>query len=217
MTYRVDMPGADERGSDASQLPPEAMDELRKVAAALLRRERPGHTLQPTALVHEAYLRLGARLGDAWRNAHGEAAFRSYAAHAMRQILVSHARKHTSEKRGRGWMRVEMVDAAVEAPDALELLALHDALEALAALDPRKARVVELRFFGGLTLEEAAEVLNVARSTADADWSFARAWLARRLACQPPAEGPPAEGPPEGPPEEQPNKQQPTGEQRVQR
>lgn len=163
-------------------LPPEAVEELRRVAGMLLRKERPGHTLQPTALVHEAYLRLGARLGDAWRASLGEAAFRVYAAHAMRQILIDHARKHTAGKRGRGWLRVEMVDTAIDAPDALELLALNDALEELAALDPRKARVVELRFFGGLTLEEAATALNIARSTADADWSMARAWLARRLA-----------------------------------
>lgn len=162
-------------------LPPEAVEELRRVAGVLLRKERPGHTLQPTALVHEAYLRLGARLGDAWRASLGEAAFRVYAAHAMRQILIDHARKHTTGKRGRGWLRVEMVDTAVEAPDALELLALNDAMEELALLDARKARVVELRFFGGLTLEETAKALNIARSTADADWSMARAWLARRL------------------------------------
>ncbi len=169
--------------STPTVLPPEAVDELRRVAGFLLRKERPGHTLQPTALVHEAYLRLGARLGDAWRASLGEAAFRVYAAHAMRQILIDHARKHTTGKRGRGWLRVEMVDTAVDAPDALELLALNDALDELASLDQRKARVVELRFFGGLTLEETAKALNIARSTADADWSMARAWLARRLAA----------------------------------
>ncbi|MBL9120074.1 MAG: sigma-70 family RNA polymerase sigma factor [Phycisphaerae bacterium] len=169
-------------GSGQPPLPPEAIDELRRVAGFLLRKERPGHTLQPTALVHEAYLRLGARLGNAWRAALGEAAFRVYAAHAMRQILIDHARKHSTGKRGRGWLRVEMVDTAVDAPDALELLALNDALDELAALDERKARVVELRFFGGLTLDETAKALNIARSTADADWSMARAWLARRLA-----------------------------------
>ncbi|MFO0830162.1 MAG: ECF-type sigma factor [Phycisphaerales bacterium] len=163
-------------------LPPEAVEELRAVAGMLLRRERPGHTLQPTALVHEAYLRLGARLGDAWRASLGEASFRVYAAHAMRQILIDYARKHTTEKRGRGWLRVEMIDSAVEAPDALDLLALNDALEELAALDARKARVVELRYFAGLTLEETAKALDVARSTVDADWSMARAWLARRIA-----------------------------------
>lgn len=163
-------------------VPPEALEELRSVAALLLRRERPGHTLQPTALVHEAYIRLGARLGDAWRNAIGEASFRVYAAHAMRNILIDHARKHASDKRGGGWLRVEMVDSAVEAPSALDLIALDDALRDLATFDARKARVVELRYFAGLSVDETATALGIASSTVDADWSFARAWLARRLA-----------------------------------
>lgn len=166
-------------------LPPEAIEELRSVAALLLRRERPGHTLQPTALVHEAYIRLGARLGEAWRNAIGEASFRVYAARAMRHILIDHARRHASDKRGAGWLRVEFVDSAVEPPNALDLIALDDALEALARLDPRKARVVELRYFAGLSVAETAAALGVATSTVDADWSFARAWLARRLAGGP--------------------------------
>ena len=155
--------------------------ELKLVAAALLRRERSGHTLHPTALVHEVYLKLADRLGDAWEKSGSEAAFRSYAAEAMRRILVDHARKRAAEKRGGGLVRIELPEASVEAPEALELLALDEALGELARLDPRKARVVELRFFGGLTGEETATVLGVARSTAEADWFFARAWLRQRL------------------------------------
>ncbi len=155
--------------------------ELRDLAAALLRRERRDHTLQPTALVHEAYLRLGDRLGIAWRSENGEAAFRALAATAMRRILVDHARAHTADKRGGGWIRLDLPEASLEAPEPIELLALHEALESLAALDERKARVVELRFFGGLTGDEIADALGVARSTSEADWFFARAWLRKRL------------------------------------
>ncbi|MDZ4754841.1 MAG: ECF-type sigma factor [Phycisphaerae bacterium] len=159
--------------------------ELREIAASLLRRERRDHTLQPTALVHEAYVRLGDRLGEAWRQEHGEGAFRALAATAMRRILVDHARAHTADKRGGGWLRVELPEAMVEAPEPIELLALHEALEHLATLDERKARVVELRFFGGLTGEEVAEAIGVVRSTAEADWFMARAWLRKRLAEHP--------------------------------
>ena len=166
----------------APELTGELHGELRELAAALLRRERRDHTLQPTALVHEAYLRLGERLGPSWREQHGESAFRALAATAMRRILVDHARAHAADKRGGGWLRVELPEATVEAPEPVELLALHEALEALAALDPRKARVVELRFFGGLTGDEVAEALGVARSTSEADWFMARAWLRQRLA-----------------------------------
>ncbi|MBL9119868.1 MAG: sigma-70 family RNA polymerase sigma factor [Phycisphaerae bacterium] len=166
---------------DATALSATLHSELRDLAAALLRRERRDHTLQPTALVHEAFLRLGERLGPTWREEHGEAAFRALAATAMRRILVDHARAHTADKRGGGWMRIELPEAMVEAPEPVELLALHEALEALAQLDPRKARVVELRFFGGLNGDEVAETLGVARSTSEADWFMARAWLRKRL------------------------------------
>jgi RNA polymerase sigma-70 factor (ECF subfamily) len=170
---------------ESSELTGDLHGELRELAAALLRRERRDHTLQPTALVHEAYLRLGERLGADWRREHGESAFRAMAATAMRRILVDHARAHAADKRGGGWLRVELPEATVEAPEPVELLALHEALEALTTLDPRKARVVELRFFGGLTGEEVAEALGVARSTSEADWFMARAWLRKRLAESP--------------------------------
>ncbi len=163
-------------------LPPEIYRELKAVAAALLRAERPGHTLQPTALAHEAFLRLGDRLGDAYRGESGEIGFRALAAAAMRRILVDHARRRAADKRGGGWLRVELPEATVEAPEPLELLALNEALEELGRLDERKARVVELRFFGGLTGDEAAGALGIARSTVEADWFMARAWLRKRLA-----------------------------------
>jgi RNA polymerase sigma-70 factor, ECF subfamily len=167
---------------DGSTLSSTLHGELRDLAAALLRRERRDHTLQPTALVHEAYLKLGERLGPSWRAEHGEAAFRALAATAMRRILVDHARAHGSDKHGGGWLRIDLPEATVEAPEPVELLALHEALEALTALDPRKARGVELRFFGGLNGDEVAEALGVARSTSEADWFMARAWLRKRLA-----------------------------------
>ncbi len=178
------MPGASDptESADALATEREAYATLRDLAAALLRRERRDHTLQPTALVHEAYLRLGDRLGPAWRLEHGESAFRALAATAMRRVLVDHARAHAADKRGDGWLRVELAEATVEVPEPLELLALHEALESLAALDARKARVVELRFFGGLNGEEIAETMGLARSTTEADWFIARAWLRQRLA-----------------------------------
>lgn len=156
--------------------------ELRDLAAALLRRERRDHTLQPTALVHEAYLRLGDRFGSRWRADHSESEVRAIAATVMRRILVDHARATGADKRGGGWLRVELPEATLEAPEPIELLALHEALEALAVVDARKAKVVELRFFGGLNGDEIADALGVARSTSEADWFFARAWLRKRLA-----------------------------------
>src|SRR5262245_56205841 len=154
-------------------------DELRRLAAGYLSSERPDHTLQPTALVHEAYLRLidqtGTALGDPKQ-------FRALAATVMRQILVDHARRHRSLKRGGGRQRITL-DAAV-APDSgrdVELLALDEALRQLNALHKRQARVVELRFFGGLTNEEVADVLAVSRATVANDWTVARAWLSRQM------------------------------------
>jgi len=161
----------------AASLPEPLYRELRQVAAALLRRERSDHTLQPTALVHEFFLRMRGQVDvDRAAETLGQAAA------TMRRILVDHARRRAADKRGAGRLRVAFDESLVVSPEPLELLALDEALRALAALDERKARVVELRFFGGLTDEEAADVLGIARSTADADWFMARAWLRRKLA-----------------------------------
>ncbi len=165
-------------------LSPEAYAALHEVAGALMRRERRGHTLQPTALAHEAFLRMKAAHTPLTPNPDTDAeecSFRAIAAATMRRILVDHARKHTADKRGGGWVRVEFPEVSVEAPDALDLLALDQALQELAELDLRKSRVVELRFFGGLSIQETARSLDIATSTADEDWSVARAWLRRRI------------------------------------
>ncbi|MBM4112745.1 MAG: sigma-70 family RNA polymerase sigma factor [Phycisphaerae bacterium] len=172
----------DER--DRGGLSEDLYRQLRDLAASLLSRERPGHTLQPTALVHEAYLRVGARVGMASAapdSTNDESSFRALAATAMRHILVDHARRRLADKRGGERLRVELPEAAVEAPEPIELLALNEALEALSQLDSRKARVVELRYFGGLSGDETAVALGVARSTVESDWFMARAWLRQRL------------------------------------
>ncbi len=155
-------------------------DELRGVAASQLAQERAGHTLQPTALVHEVYLKL---VGQNAARIEGRAQFFALAARAMRQILVDHARTRGRLKRGGGAARLALDDnqptpAELSIPD---LLAIDEALEKLALLDERKARLVELRFFAGLSAEEAAEALGIARSTAAEDWRFTKAWLRREL------------------------------------
>lgn len=160
---------------------PEAYAALHQVAGALMRRERHGHTLQPTALVHEAFMRMQAARVAPATDQPDEQSFRALAATTMRRILVDHARRHTADKRGRGWVRVELPEVSVQAPEAVELLALDEALEELAQLDERKSRVIELRYFGGLSIQETAVAIGIAPSTADADWSVARAWLRRRL------------------------------------
>jgi RNA polymerase sigma factor (TIGR02999 family) len=157
---------------------------LRRLAASFLRTERPDHTLQPTALVHEAYIKLLNQTGDRWRD---PKQFKSLASIAMRQILVDHARSHKALKRkGRaGGQQVDLDEAAAitRNPDlpGIEILALNDALERLFTLNERQARVVELRFFGGLTNEEVADVLDISRATVVNDWTFARAWLSREI------------------------------------
>ena len=157
-------------------------DELRRLAAAALRHERPDHTLQPTALVHEAYLRLADEPTGRWQN---RSHFLAVAARAMRRILVDHARKHNAVKRGSGAVRLNLDDleyAASVPTDAVDLVTLDDALGRLAALDPRQARIVELRFFGGLSVEETAAVIDASPRTVKRDWQFARAWLKREMA-----------------------------------
>jgi RNA polymerase sigma factor (TIGR02999 family) len=171
---------ADGEAAAHEQLLAVVYDELRRVAAAYLARERVDHTLQPTALVHEAYIKLvdGAAL-----RFDGRAQFFALAARAMRQILVDHARTKGRLKRGGGGVRLTLDDnqptpTELSIPD---LLAIDEALEKLAQLDERKARLVELRFFAGLTSDEAAEALGIARSTAAEDWRFTKAWLRREL------------------------------------
>lgn len=156
-------------------------DELRSQAARHLRRERREHTLRPTALVHEAYLRLTAQRGTAWPS---RAHFFAMAAKVMRHILVDHARRHRAAKRAGSWCRVSLdeADAVAVAPRAdVDLLAVEEALGELAALDPDQARVVELRFFGGLSVEETADVLGVSSATVKREWRTARAWLHHRM------------------------------------
>lgn len=154
--------------------------ELKAMAGAQLVSERPGHTLQTTALVNEAYLRLVPG-EEQWQN---RAHFFGSAAHAMRRILVDHARSHRALKRGGEAERVTFADLAVvaEEPD-LDLLALDKALDALAQDEPRLAEVVNLRYFGGLSIGESAAVLGISLATVKRDWAFARAWLLDRLSC----------------------------------
>jgi len=174
----------------AEQLLPLVYDELRKLAAQRLAQEKPGQTLQATALVHEAYLRLvETQKAQAW-NSRGH--FFAAAAEAMRRILVEQARRKQSLKAGGGRRRVDLADVelAVGEP-GFDLLALDDALQQLARKDPRKAELVKLRFFAGLTVGQAAQALGIAPSTADEDWAYARSWL--RLAMGGGLDDPPEE------------------------
>ena len=166
----------------AAQLMLVVYDELRALASHYLRRERAGHTLQPTALVHEAWLRLaGGRPVKVADRRH----FFALAARAMREVLVDHARRRAAAKRKAGSERVTLDDAlGLEAPDSprqLDLLVLEEAMVQLEKLEPRQARVIELRFFGGLTIDETAAVLGVSTDTVEDDSAMSRAWLARRL------------------------------------
>jgi len=157
------------------QLIPVVYDELRNLAAHYLRRERPDHTLQPTALVHEAYLRLIDQGGAEWQS---RAHFVAVAAQMMRRILVDHARTRCRAKRGGSGRKVSLDEALTVSHDRAEqLVALDEALTGLAAIDERKGRVVELRYFGGLSVEETAEVLQVSAITILRDWKLAKAWL----------------------------------------
>ncbi len=164
----------------AADLLPLVYDELRRLAASYLRRQRPGHTLQPTALVNEAYLRLADKVSPAWRN---RVHFFAVTAKIMRGILVDHARARAASKRGGSAVLVPLSEAAVAADSrASDLLALDEALERLADFDPRKARIIELRFFGGLSLEETADLLGVSVPTIVNDTRKARAWLLKEIA-----------------------------------
>ncbi len=169
------------RGSSraADELLQSVYEELREMAERSLRRERAGHTLQATALVHEAYLKLVDQSRVDWQ---GATHFKAVAAMAMRRVLVDQARAKNREKRGGKWRRVTLHDAFQLANDqALDLLALTEAMETMRNLDERQHRVVELRLFGGLTSEEAARILEVSPRTVERDWKMGRAWLRRAL------------------------------------
>jgi len=162
------------------ELMPLVYEELRRLAAHYMRGERPGHTLQTSALVNEAYLRLAAHEEIQWQD---RAHFFAVAAQAMRRILVDHARRRGNLKRGGGAPRVALDEALIVSAERMaEVVALDDALARLAEIAPRKSQLVELRFFGGLSIEEAAEVLGVSPGTVMRDWTFVKAWLRREIA-----------------------------------
>lgn len=170
----------------AASLMPLIYDELRRLASHFLRRERPDHTLQPTALVNELYLRLVEQRNVKWKN---RANFFAVAAQLMRRLLVDHARRHHAAKRGGGNLKVSLDEAlAVADRQDVEVLPLEEALESLTAIDPQQGRIVELRFYGGLTIEETAEVLGISAATVKREWTVARVWLYREIHRNSPSE-----------------------------
>ena len=161
------------------QLFADVYTELRALAARYLHRERKSHTLQPTALVHEAYLKLVGQTRVDWQ---GRAHFLAIAAQAMRQILVDHARRHRAAKRGGNRHRIALDDnLVIESNRDVDLLALEDALTKLTKLDPRQAQMIELRFFGGLSIAEVAKVMGISKRSVEREWTMVRAWLRREL------------------------------------
>ena len=162
-----------------AELTPLVYGELRRLAHRQMNAERTDHTLQTTALVNEAYLRLADQTHPRWQN---RAHFFAVAARVMREILVGYARSQQSQKRGGGALKIDLDEAALVSPEeSKEIVDLHEALEMLATLDSRKAQVVELKYFGGLNYEEMAEVLKISPVTVRRDWKFARAWLYKEL------------------------------------
>jgi RNA polymerase sigma-70 factor (ECF subfamily) len=162
-----------------AKLAPLVYEELRRLAHHYMEAQRPNHTLQTTALVNEAYLRLADQTNPRWQS---RAHFFAVAARAMRQIVVDYARSQRSQKRGGRALKVELDEAAIVSPEqSKEIVDLHEALERLAALDSRKAQVVELKYFGGLNYDEMAEVLKISRVTVRRDWEFAKLWLYTEL------------------------------------
>lgn len=162
-----------------AKLVPLLYGELRRMAASYLSSERRNHTLQPTALVHEAYLRLVDQKDVHWQNRQH---FFGVAAQVMRRVLVDYARSHKANKRGGAVPKVSLEEAVVVSKErSAELLALDEALTRLASIDPQQGRVIELRFFGGLTVEETAQVLGISPATVKRDWNMARAWLTREV------------------------------------
>ena len=166
--------------SAAQRLLPHVYQELRALAGSFFQQQRPNHTLQPTALVHEAYLRL-VRSDASWSS---RKHFYDIAAMAMRQLLTDHARRKSSQKRGGANPRISLTEADAESnvKSEVDIVALDDSLTRLAALDPRQARIVELRFLAGLTIEQTAEILGVSPRTVKLDWQMAKAWLRTQLA-----------------------------------
>ena len=165
--------------SALDKLLPLVHSELRRIAQRQMSQERPGHTLQATALVNEAYLKLAGQQGFDWQN---RAHFFAVCAQVMRHILIDHARAHARDKRGGGVVKVSLNDALVVAEDqASHFIALDEALRVLERLDPQKGKIVELRYFGGLSVEESAEVLRISPETVKRDWKLAKAWLLREL------------------------------------
>ncbi len=164
----------------ARKLFPLVYADLRKLAAKYLGGERKNHTLQPTALAHEAFLKLIDQSRVDWK---GRTHFLAVSAEALRRILIDHARARVRQKRGGGWHRVVLEpEVALTETGEVDTEALHDAIEALAKLDPEQARMVELRFFGGLTVEEVAHIMGVSKRKVEGDWTHAKAWLRARLA-----------------------------------
>jgi len=165
--------------SALDKLLPLVHTELRRIAQRQMSQERPGHTLQATALVNEAYLKLAGQQGFDWQN---RAHFFAVCAQVMRHILIDHARAHARDKRGGGAVKVSLNDALVVAEDqASHFIALDEALRRLESLDPQKGKIVELRYFGGLSVEEAAEVMNISPRTVRREWQRAKAWLYRMM------------------------------------
>lgn len=178
--WLIDWSNGDQAALD--KLVPVVEQELRRLAHYYMRREHAGHTLQTTALVNEAFVRLVNRKSVHWQN---RAHFFGIAAQMMRTILVDHARSHACAKRGGGAVELELNEAVVVSQHkASEVIALDEALQELELIDPRQSRIVELRFFGGLTVEETAEVLHLSPVTIKREWSTAKAWLYRELAKQ---------------------------------
>jgi RNA polymerase sigma factor (TIGR02999 family) len=162
-----------------TELTPLVYEELRRLAHHHMSGQRPDHTLQTTALVNEAYLRLADQTNPSWQN---RAHFFAVAARAMRQIVVDYAKSQRAQKRGGGALKIELDEGAIVSPEqSKEIVDLHEALERLGTLDSRKAQVVELKFFGGLNYDEIAEVLKIARMTVRRDWEFAKLWLYTEL------------------------------------
>ena len=161
------------------ELTPLVYEELRRLAHHFMEGQRPDHTLQTTALVNEAYMRLADQTKPSWQN---RAHFFAVAARAMRQILVNYAKSNRAQKRGGGALKVELDEVAIISPEeSKEIVDLHEALERLAALNSRKAQVVELKYFGGLNYDEMAEVLKISPVTVRRDWEFAKLWLYTEL------------------------------------
>ena len=169
-------------GRAADRVTPLVYDQLRSIARGYFRRERGAHTLQATALVHEAFVRLSEQTGVRWRS---RAHFVGLMAHVMRRVLVDYARERNTARRGGKALKMTLLEADGSSSDRdLDVMALDEALRGLAKKDPRKARIVELRFFGGLSIDETAEVLAVAPRTVIREWRRARAWLYRQLATE---------------------------------